>query len=378
MDDKTLHYNIMKPRNIGIALSGGGIRATIFHLGLFKWMAENEMLEEVKRVSSVSGASLCVGMIYSHNNLKWPTSKEFMATVLPSIEHTLLTNDLQFSAILKLIVSPRYWNKKANIVAKALEKKWGVQGCLSKLTGDVTWYINCTTYETGKRFRFCRENMGDYTIGYVKQPDIPLSEVMAASAGFPVLIGPYSLRSSDYNWTPSRYSDSGWHPPTAQMLHLWDGGVYDNLGLESIFKPNNGGTLSDGLDFMIVSNASASIGFHHRQYGLSAHNLKRILDITMDQVTALRNRTVMDFISRTNQGMYIKIGNSAEKIASASGCSEELKQHLVEQCLSCEQGYQAMQYPTTLKKPLESDYQLLLQHGFEVADCTYRCYQNKI
>ena len=47
----------MKPHNIGIALSGGGIRATIFHLGLFRWLAEHEMLEEIKSISSVSGAS---------------------------------------------------------------------------------------------------------------------------------------------------------------------------------------------------------------------------------------------------------------------------------------------------------------------------------
>jgi NTE family protein len=61
-------------RKIGIALSGGGIRATIFHLGVLKWMAENSMLEDIVRISSVSGASLCIGLIYSHNNLRWPTS----------------------------------------------------------------------------------------------------------------------------------------------------------------------------------------------------------------------------------------------------------------------------------------------------------------
>ena len=73
----------MELHNIGIALSGGGIRATIFHLGLFKWLAENGLLEEVKRVSSVSGASLCVGLIYAHNDLAWPSSKTFLSAVLP-------------------------------------------------------------------------------------------------------------------------------------------------------------------------------------------------------------------------------------------------------------------------------------------------------
>ena len=96
----------MELHNIGIALSGGGIRATIFHLGVLKWVAEKGVLEEVKRVSSVSGASLCIGMIYAHNNLKWPTSEEFLSMVLPSIEKVLLTNDLQLSALRKLIISP--------------------------------------------------------------------------------------------------------------------------------------------------------------------------------------------------------------------------------------------------------------------------------
>jgi len=364
----------MEKRNIGIALSGGGIRAMIFHLGIFKWLAKNQLLEQVKRVSSVSGASLCVGMIYAHNDLKWPTSEQFLTTVLPSIEKALLT-DLQLSAMRKLAVSPNYWSKKVNIIARVLESKWGVQGKLSQLTGDSMWYINCTTYETGKRFRFCRDNMGDYTIGYVEKPDIPISEAMAASAGFPAFIGPYSLKTEGYHWMPSKYSDKDWQPPVNQTLHLWDGGVYDNFGLESVFKPDNGGTLSEGLDFLIVSNASASIDFHSRKSELSVKNLKRILDISMDQVAALRSRWVMDFINRTGQGIYIKIGNSAEAIAIASGCPDELKLQLVERCLPAEQVNRAMYYPTTLKKPIEADFQMLLRHGCEVADCTYHCYQ---
>lgn len=364
----------MDLRNIGIALSGGGIRATVFHLGVLKWIAENSALEEVKRMSSVSGASLCIGMVYSHNNLRWPTSEEFLTTVLPSIEKVLLTSDLQLTALRKLIISPSYWKKKVNIVAKALESQWGVHGNLSELVGDVMWYTNCTTYETGKRFRFCKNDMGDYSIGYVEKPNISISDVMAASAGFPILIGPYSLQTGDYHWVPSHYTKSEWQSPD-KTIHLWDGGVYDNLGLESIFKPDNGGTLSDGIDCMIVSNASPSIGHYCRRAGLSAHNLKRLLDISMDQVTALRSRMVMDFIIKSNQGMYIKIGNSAEKIASESKCQEDLKRDLIDQCLSSQQVSKTMNYPTTLRKPTKADYQLLLRHGFEVADCTYRCYQ---
>ncbi|HWQ75142.1 MAG TPA: hypothetical protein VN441_07495 [Syntrophomonas sp.] len=201
---------------------------------------------------------------------------------------------------------------------------------------------------------------------------------VAASAGFPALIGPYSLKTGNYHWIPSQYSGEDWRPPVNQTLHLWDGGVYDNFGLESVFKPDNSGTLSEGLDFLIVSNASASIGYHHRKGELSVENLKRILDISMNQVAALRSRWVMDFIKRTGQGMYIKIGNSADAIATASGCPEELKVQLIERCLTAEQANKAMNYPTTLRKPIEGDCQMLLRHGYEVADCTYHCYQKEV
>jgi NTE family protein len=366
----------MKKRNIGIALSGGGIRAMIFHLGVFEWLAKNQMMEQVKRVSSVSGASLCVGMLYAHNNMKWPTSAEYLTTVLPAIEKAL-QNNLQGSAIQKLILSPTYWNKKANILAKTLESKWGVHGKLSELKGDATWYINCTTYETGKRFRFCRDNMGDYSIGYVEKPEIPIAEVMAASAGFPGLVGPYNFQTEGYKWLPSKFAGKNWQPPAKQTLHLWDGGVYDNFGLESVFKPEHGGTLREGIDFMIVSNASASIGFQNRRSELSTDNLKRILDITMDQVAALRSRSIMDFTKRTGQGMYIKIGNSAQAIATASGCSDALKSQLMGSCLPAEEAYRAMHYATTLEKPADADIKMLLRHGYEVAHCTNLCYEKK-
>ena len=75
----------MELHNIGIALSGGGIRATIFHLGVLKWVAEKGVLEEVKRVSSVSGASLCIGMIYAHNNLKYLQEIQQLHLLSPSL-----------------------------------------------------------------------------------------------------------------------------------------------------------------------------------------------------------------------------------------------------------------------------------------------------
>lgn len=43
---------------IGLALSGGGFRATLFHLGVVRFLFEVGQLKPVKLVSAVSGGSV--------------------------------------------------------------------------------------------------------------------------------------------------------------------------------------------------------------------------------------------------------------------------------------------------------------------------------
>lgn len=361
-------------RNIGIALSGGGIRATIFHLGILKWMSENNMLEEIIRISSVSGASLCIGLIYSYNNYKWPTSEEYLSKVLPNIQKVILEKDIQNIALKKLILSPWWWNKKVNLLAEVLKKHWGISGKLNDLDMKPLWYINCTTFETGKRFRFSQERMGDYQLGYVEAPNISIADAIASSAGFPILIGPYKIQTNNYSWIKSFYAKGDWTPPKDKFIHLWDGGIYDNLGLESVYKLDNGGCLSEGVNYLIISNTSGASGYKERKHSFSGRNLKRLLDIAMDQVGALRSRNVMDYIKRTQNGMYFKIGNSAITITEASGIVGDLKEKLIKGCMSPTDALKVCDYSTTLRRPSRTDFNLILQHGYEVAKCTYMCY----
>jgi predicted acylesterase/phospholipase RssA len=43
---------------LGLALSGGGFRATLFHLGVLRRLAELDLLRDVSVISSVSGGSI--------------------------------------------------------------------------------------------------------------------------------------------------------------------------------------------------------------------------------------------------------------------------------------------------------------------------------
>ena len=83
--------------------------------------------------------------------------------------------------------------------------------------------------------------------GYVLDAKVPVADAMAASAGYPILIGFLALNTVYYEW--ARYiegSKTRTEPfePTARRVHLWDGGVSENLGVEPLFTP--GGGLREG------------------------------------------------------------------------------------------------------------------------------------
>jgi predicted acylesterase/phospholipase RssA len=61
-----------------LALSGGGFRATLFHLGVIRYLAEKQKLDEVKAICSVSGGSV----LAAHLVLNWELYKN---SVLPSL-----------------------------------------------------------------------------------------------------------------------------------------------------------------------------------------------------------------------------------------------------------------------------------------------------
>ena len=46
---------------------GGGFRATVFHLGVLARLARENHMEDVILLSTVSGGSLCTGLVFALN-----------------------------------------------------------------------------------------------------------------------------------------------------------------------------------------------------------------------------------------------------------------------------------------------------------------------
>jgi NTE family protein len=373
---------------IALALSGGGFRATVFHLGVLARLAEENRLEEVAFLSTVSGGTLCAGLVFSINELRWPTSDEYIEKVVPNARQLLTTLDLQRSMISRVLTS--LWNifeTRSDDLSALMQEHWGITQSLQELPEHPRWMINATCHETGKNWRFERFRMGDSSLGYSYDTNLPISDAMAASAGFPGLIGPLVLDTTTRSWF--QYKD---YSPNADALmdaedqrskktqpvqpafsevHLWDGGIYDNHGLEGLHNFITG--WRKGVDFLVVSDAAGRPEPAEYKRGLRA--LKRIAtDIMMNQIRSLRSRAVLErIINHDDEGSFLQTGNTCDYVLRAAGKSDEVLQ-LCPGCLSEQDATRAAEMPTVIRKLTEDEFELLFRHGFEVADYTLYAY----
>ena len=353
--------------NLGLALSGGGVRATVFHLGVLARLATDDLLKNVSCLSSVSGGSLAVGLIFAQNNNNWPNSEEYLEAIVPKIRQILTSVDTECWFVFWSFLPPwRIFRRRAHVLAKIIEKHWNVSGCLQDLPDTPKWFINATCYESGKNWRFSKAKMGDYIVKYVLNPVFPISKAISASAAVPALIGPLDLNTRNYNWV--RHNCSNIMPDKLEFewIELWDGGVYDNLGAEALWDPDCG--LQEQIDFLIVSDASAHLAVKHQNL---VHRFQpitrtlRLVDISNDQTRSLRSRSMMSsMMKHESRGVIVQIGESTKSIYGSKmpvPNFETLDETKVEKAKSME---------TTLRCLSIEEFNCLYRHGFEVADAT--------
>src|SRR3954464_15860941 len=72
-ESQSLTPEISKRDGVALCLSGGGYRATLFHLGAVRRLNELGVLSKLKTITSVSGGSILNGMLAAHLT-PWPTS----------------------------------------------------------------------------------------------------------------------------------------------------------------------------------------------------------------------------------------------------------------------------------------------------------------
>jgi predicted acylesterase/phospholipase RssA len=270
---------------VGLAVSGGGSRAATFAAAALEALAETPLrqgqqtrsvLETVSYMSSVSGGSVATAYYAAKKPPKSepmlgsqglsPRYREFF-----SAYKTAMQSNFQRSAVLRQLTLFRAFNPTK--LAHSLSEVWD-----REFLGDMTFahlyekerrgdsprvIFNGTVYNSGRRFAFTTLPASDFDYDFIdllttelKKPDRPvpltpegmaiiqqglekagrqflpltferigadyrdlhLSLAVASSASFPPVVGPVTYQVAG---TPPYY-------------HIGDGGLFDNLGTESL------------------------------------------------------------------------------------------------------------------------------------------------
>ncbi len=257
-------------RKVGLALSGGGFRASIFHMGVLRRLNELNILNKIDVISTVSGGSI-VGTYYVVNKDRWTgiqmLEEDFKKGLKANIRLRGLTCSWAFHPFLFVrSLAPGF--SRTNILAREYSEHFFGETTLGQLPATPKLIINATSLNTGQVWKFSRDGIGDYKFGFSSVPDFILANAVGASAAVPGLFAPLVMRKKHLKNIQVK------PPYTYKRINLSDGGVRDNQGLTSIF--------SEKCDYVICSDASGLIDYSEKPSKFAFKVLLRSNSITMD------------------------------------------------------------------------------------------------
>jgi predicted acylesterase/phospholipase RssA len=292
---------------VGLALSGGGFRAALYHVGVLARLAELDLLRHVEYLSCVSGGSIVGALYYLEVRrvlLEKPDAEITRADYLDLVERVrvALVGGVQrnirtriaaeWLTNVKMIFAPNYSRTKRagelyerEIYARVADGEGSKPRYLNDLKiiphgerpdfrpKDHNWrraakvpilVLNATSLNTGHNWQFTASWMGEppaavdsevdanYRLRrmYYEQAPPPhdrvrLGYAVAASACVPGIFEPLPLANL-YERTPTE-TDRKVRP----IVRLVDGGVYDNQGTAAL--------LEQGCSVLLVSDASGQM-----------------------------------------------------------------------------------------------------------------------
>jgi NTE family protein len=293
---------------IALALSGGGFRATLFHIGTLTRLNELGYLAKLERISAVSGGSITAGMLAC----RWRTlaaggfAEAELDRLVTQPLRKFCARNIDARAIAEGAISP--WSSINDVLAREYDELFE-QTRLPGLPDKPRTVFNTTNLQTGRDLRISGEYLADYRIGQIKNPDLSVGKVVAASSAFPPVLSPCIIEVDPASWERVRGADLFDNPRYKHTLTLTDGGAYDNLGLEPI----------DTYEHVLVSDAGAPFGMQEEAKTDPLGQLSRALDIATDQARGLRSRYLIELAKlRGQKAAYWGIDTQYDKYAAAN------------------------------------------------------------
>ena len=341
-----------------LCLSGGGYRAMVFHLGTLIRLNELGQLRKLARVSSVSGGSITAGVL----GLNWKKLKFNANDQAENLMDMVIRPLMDFAgqtidekSIFGGILNP--FKSISDLVADAYRKFLFGNATLQELPADgegPRFVINATNVQTKVLWRFSRKYMGDYRVGLVLNPQTELAVAVGASSAFPPVLSPVKLKLHPTLFDPASAGDLQ-KPPYTEQAILTDGGVYDNLGLETAWKEYDTVFVSDG------GGATPDDPSPHTDWAMHSYRILQLMD---NQVGSLRKRWVVgSYKIGLRKGAYWGIRTDIAEYKLATALPAPLEKTLV-----------LANTPTRLQKIDSALQQRLINWGYAVCDAGLRTY----
>jgi NTE family protein len=339
---------------VALCLSGGGYRAMLFHLGTLMYLNSQGLLPKLDRISSVSGGSITAGVLghrWSRLQFAGDKATNFDGEVVATVKK-LASKTIDQGSILSGILLPG--TTVGDRVIAAYDKHLFGGATLQDLPDRPRFVINATNVQSGTLFRFSKPFIWDYRVGKIAAPRRKLSEAVAASSAFPPVLSPVRLRFDESDFVKGTGDDLQRKPFTTHVV-LSDGGVYDNMGIETAWKRYRTVLISDAGAKTAPDPSPASDWARH---GL------RINSLIDNQVRSLRKRQVVSsFVAKTREGAYWSIRGDISQYRAPGTlvCSFEATSKLAAT-------------PTRLKELPEETQNQIINWGFALADAAVRAF----
>ena len=304
---------MINKKKIGLSLSGGGYRATIYHLGTLKKLKELKILDKIDVISTNSGGSITGATYGLHKDdfdtfetvirqgvkrsvikgvlSSWRFLVVFVATLIWVVTILyLLANTYawtSFGLLILFVVVLLWFQFKLFPISTFNEKmynKFFFNGkTLKDLRKDVRFAINATNLETGRLFTFSNETMGDSVYDFPSDDDkpikfesdnFPIARAVAASTAVPFVFTPIEIEKAFFS-----------NPEDTKRVkpRLVDGGVYDNQGAHKITQTKS----AYGSQIVIISDAGNTMPFKNT-YRNTLTMLIRTSDVFMNRIKNLQ------------------------------------------------------------------------------------------
>jgi NTE family protein len=299
---------------IALCLSGGGFRAALFHLGALRRLNELGVLSQVDSISSVSGGSILAGHLAARLE-KWPAAGQSLASdawerQVASPFRAFTSRDIRTGPILQRWLSPANILRPQTTVealARVYQKRL-IDRTLAQLPERPRYIFCATDLYFGVNWIFERRQVGDYRAGYIRPPppNWPVARAVAASSCFPPIFGPMKLNLIKEKLVRGSSPPGIARASYLRAFQLSDGGVYDNMGLEPVWKNSR---------VCIVSDGGAPFPFQNETRPF--RRLLRYITVANNQAAAVRKRwLIANFKNEVMEGTYWGLTSAATSYSS--------------------------------------------------------------